>query len=154
MTYNITAIYFILHAEFGLLVELFSTGKVIIRHLGWLSHWTMGWACHLDGWGDWGMLRRAAVSWRAGGPPADCWHTGCKASSYRLQPHYPTSPSKVSWRLNDTWRVNLQITKDALDYRGRPIDHVAGPNNNAPFHFLCLVTGSSSAGHCYSMNVT
>jgi len=35
-------------------------------------------------------------------------------------------PCKVNWRLNDTWSVNFQITKDALNYRRWPIDHVAG----------------------------
>ena len=60
---------------FGLLLQLFSTLEVIIWHLGWLSHWTMGWACHLDGWAEkWGMMRHfvaadspaAAVRGRAG----------------------------------------------------------------------------------------
>jgi len=48
--YKITAMCFILHAVFGRLLQLFSTssGKVVIQHLGWLSHWTMGWARHLD----------------------------------------------------------------------------------------------------------
>ena len=37
----------------------------IIRHLGWLSHWTMGWACHLNSWGEsggcWGILWQLTV---------------------------------------------------------------------------------------------
>jgi len=58
---------------------------------------------------DWGMLRHAAVSQRAGGQQAACWQTVCKASPCILQEtlhephHYPTSPTKVSWRLNHTW---------------------------------------------------
>jgi len=134
VTYKITAIYFILHAVFGLFLHLF--GKVLIRHLGWLSHWTMGWACHWTvearNGGCWDIswqLRLGAAVKRAGGLRADCWQTGCKASPCSLLAVQPAgdftwtasaSPSKVNWCLNDNWRqltCKLPNNHHALNYR-------------------------------------
>ena len=84
VTYKITAIYFILHDVFGLLLQLFSTCKVVIRHLGWLSQWTCLSMPPEQLRREWGMMRHAGVSQRADGPRADCWQTGCNAVT--LQP--------------------------------------------------------------------
>ena len=145
MIYKITEIYFILHAVFGLLLQLFSNREVVIRHLGWLSNWTMGWACYLkteEREGCWGILWHLTVlQQQSEGGRAVGWLLTDGMQSIALQPpssadcrrlrvhewrHYPASPRKVNRRLHDTLRINFKITKDALDYRGQPINHVAG----------------------------
>jgi len=70
VTYKITAIdvIFACYMYIRPITSVVQHSWIVIWHLGQLSHWTMGWACHLNSWGEnggcWGMQQ--SVSGRAG----------------------------------------------------------------------------------------